>query len=123
MEREPKKSFGALVRRYRKKRGLLQVQAAKAFGIRQSYLSGIETGDKDPPSERVLAAIAEALALDANENAALLASIEESRATLRLPNHVTPSQRQLFFVLIRRSEHLSEAHVGALRAVANLQAA
>lgn len=56
----PLRQVGLNVRRLRLQRGLSQEQAAFESGIAFNYLSGIETGKRNP-SVKVLAGIAKAL--------------------------------------------------------------
>ncbi len=60
--------LGDRIRRKRLDRGLGLREAARLAGISPSYLSRIETaGDRSPPAEKVLRAIAEVLGDDFDE--------------------------------------------------------
>lgn len=61
------KSFGNKIKDARKSRGLSQRQLAEQVNIDYSYLSKIERGKVDPPSEKVLLDIAEVLEIDNDE--------------------------------------------------------
>ncbi len=62
--------FGSLVRELRKKKGLSIEKAAEQANISSSYWSQIETGAKNPPSERIVLRISETLDVPANVLAA-----------------------------------------------------
>lgn len=48
MSTEIRKRFGARVRELRKEKGMLQGELADKVGIRESYLSDLENGKKEP---------------------------------------------------------------------------
>lgn len=54
------KTFGANVRRWRRKRGLSQEELASRAELHPTYVSGIETGYRNP-TLKIVARIAEAL--------------------------------------------------------------
>lgn len=59
--------FGQRLRELRKERGISQKELAKKVGIDFTYLSKIETGSMDPPSEKTILALAKALNADSDE--------------------------------------------------------
>lgn len=59
--------FGQRLRDLRRERNLSQRELASQVGIDFTYLSKIEVGRMDPPSEQVIRRIAEALSADADE--------------------------------------------------------
>jgi len=56
--------FGPCVREYRKAKGLSLRELATAASIDFTYLSKVETGKFPPPSQEVIARLAEALGAD-----------------------------------------------------------
>jgi transcriptional regulator with XRE-family HTH domain len=65
MERvDPNESFGQLVRRLRKKKGLTLVELAERIGSHKGYVSGIENGKVNPPSPEFVRRLARVLRYD-----------------------------------------------------------
>jgi transcriptional regulator with XRE-family HTH domain len=60
-------AFGERVRELRKERGLSQRDLAGRSGIDFTYLSKIENGRMEPPSEEVIRRVALALGTDADD--------------------------------------------------------
>ena len=60
-------SFGRAIREARRQRGISQKELADRAGIDFTYLSKIENDRMAPPSEKAIAAMAEALEMDADE--------------------------------------------------------
>jgi HTH-type transcriptional regulator, competence development regulator len=60
-------NFGERVRELRKEQGMSQRELANRAGIDFTYLSKIENTRMDPPSEKVILRIAEALNTDADQ--------------------------------------------------------
>jgi transcriptional regulator with XRE-family HTH domain len=60
MSTDIRKRFGARIRELRKERNMLQGELADKVGIRESYLSDVETARKEPCLE-VIDMIADAL--------------------------------------------------------------
>jgi transcriptional regulator with XRE-family HTH domain len=58
--KDPRKDFGAAIRRYRLERGLSQEQLAARAGLDRTYVGGIERGERNP-SLKNIARIAAAL--------------------------------------------------------------
>lgn len=59
--------FGSHLRDLRKARRLTQQQLANAVGVDFTYISKVENGRVDPPSESTIRKIADALGADAEE--------------------------------------------------------
>lgn len=59
--------FGSLLRDHRKRRRLTQQQLADAVGVDFTYISKVENGRVDPPSEATLQKIASVLEIDPEE--------------------------------------------------------
>lgn len=57
------KTFGANVRRWRKARGLSQEELADRAKLHPTYVSGIETGHRNP-TVKIIARLAEALEVE-----------------------------------------------------------
>lgn len=59
--------FGVIIRARRKEQGITQRDFAKQIGVNFTYISKIENGALEPPSEAVIQKMAQVLELDANE--------------------------------------------------------
>jgi len=60
------KTFGANVRRWRRERGLSQEELASRAELHPTYVSGIETGYRNP-TVKIVGRIAEALSIEPAE--------------------------------------------------------
>jgi transcriptional regulator with XRE-family HTH domain len=67
-------TFGVTLRRYRLRLGLSQNALAKVVGINASYINRLERGERRAPAREVAFALAEALALSADDVDRLLGS-------------------------------------------------
>ena len=70
--RQPKKRFGAVVRKSRERLGLSQESLADFTGVHRTYIGGIERGERNPSLLNILR-IAEALEI---QPSALFAEME-----------------------------------------------
>ncbi len=61
------KTFGQMIRDARKEKRITQRDLAKMIDVDFSYISKIETGALEPPSESVINKIAKVLEIDSNE--------------------------------------------------------
>ena len=61
------KTFGQTIKNARKEKHITQRDLAKIIDVDFSYISKIETGALEPPSEAVIIKIAKILELDSNE--------------------------------------------------------
>ena len=61
------KTFGKMIRDARKEKRITQRDLAKMIDVDFSYISKIETGALEPPSESVINKIAKVLEIDSNE--------------------------------------------------------
>ncbi len=89
-------AFGERVRELRKARGLSQRDLAGRSGIDFTYLSKIENGRMEPPSEEVIRRVALALGADADELILLADKFPSDLAQeLKTPERVKALRRSL----------------------------
>jgi HTH-type transcriptional regulator, competence development regulator len=89
-------AFGKRLRELRKDRGLSQRGLADRAGIDFTYLSKIENGRMEPPSEEVIRRVAEELGADADELIVLADKFPSDLAQqLKTPERVKALRREL----------------------------
>lgn len=89
-------AFGERVRELRKAQGMSQRELADRAGIDFTYLSKIENGRMEPPSEQVIRSVAEELDADADELIVLADKFPSDLAQeLKTPERVKALRREL----------------------------
>lgn len=100
-------TFGRLIQRLRRERGLTQRQLATVLGLDFTYLSKVENNRGEPPGEETVRKLAEVLEADAEELLALagkvpadlkaraLKDVEFARFLRRLPGASETEIREL----------------------------
>jgi transcriptional regulator with XRE-family HTH domain len=89
-------AFGVRVRELRKAQGLSQRDLAERVGIDFTYLSKIENGRMEPPSEEVIRRIAQELGADADELILLADKFPSDLAReLKTPERIKVLRRSL----------------------------
>jgi transcriptional regulator with XRE-family HTH domain len=89
-------AFGERVRELRKAQGMSQRELADRAGIDFTYLSKIENGRMEPPSEQVIRRVAEELDADADELIVLADKFPSDLAQeLKTPERVKALRREL----------------------------
>jgi transcriptional regulator with XRE-family HTH domain len=89
-------AFGERVRELRKAQGMSQRELADRAGIDFTYLSKIENGRMEPPSEQVIRRVAEELDADADELIVLADKFPSDLAqALKTPERVKALRREL----------------------------
>jgi transcriptional regulator with XRE-family HTH domain len=89
-------AFGEKLRELRRDRGLSQRGLADRAGIDFTYLSKIENGRMEPPSEEVIRRVAEELDADADELIVLADKFPSDLAQqLKTPERVKALRREL----------------------------
>ena len=73
------------LRELRRKRNLLQKEAAEILGYEQSYLSALETGAKGVPKSNFLNQVIKKLELSESEITKLLIAADKSRRVIKVP--------------------------------------
>lgn len=89
-------AFGERVRELRKAQGMSQRELADRAGIDFTYLSKIENGRMEPPSEQVIRRVAEELDADVDELIVLADKFPSDLAQeLKTPERVKALRREL----------------------------
>lgn len=95
-ERRGSMTFGERIKELRKAEGRNQRDLAESVGIDFTYLSKIENGRMEPPSEDVIRRIAEELGADADELIVLAGRFPSDLAQeLKTPERVSALRREL----------------------------
>ena len=81
MDAKGRKDFGEYLKQLRVKAGLTQKQAADIADISVPYLAQTERGERNPPSRRILARLAEAYGVTAQE---LLQKAERAEGLIKI---------------------------------------
>ena len=82
MEADARPAFAALLRGYRRARGLTQEELAEAAGLSRDAINLLERAARRAPRRDTLVALARALKLSADERDRLLAAAVAGRATV-----------------------------------------
>lgn len=108
--------YGKVVRKFRIERGWLLKDMADELKRSASYLSAVETGRK-PPSDDVVAATADALALTGVERAELFRAAELSKDshTIRVGEGQSNDAREVAVGLARGFPGLSPADIADIK--------
>lgn len=105
---ETKESFGGTIKRLRRERDLTQRAVAEKLEIDVTYLSKLENGRGEMPSEKLIRQLAGLLGADAEELLALagrvpseirelaLADVEFARFLRKIPAMDEPERRKLY---------------------------
>lgn len=109
-------NFGGYIQRIRRERGILQRTLAVDLGIDFTYLSKLENGRGEPPSEDLIRRIADKLGLDPEKLLALAGKVPPELREIaqqdydfavflrRLPN-MTLEERQRLYAVRSRARH------------------
>ncbi|MEQ8816058.1 MAG: helix-turn-helix domain-containing protein [Thalassobaculum sp.] len=130
--RDPSDEFGVLLRRWRRQRGVSQLDLALSAGTSQRHLSFLETG-RARPSRYMVVALAGALDVPLRDRNTLLASAGFSPAFLARRDsdpdlaavdaaltHILDKQEPFPAIVIDRAWHLRRANTAAERMLAFL---
>lgn len=85
MRRERAQGFGALLRSYRKVRGLRCNALAREVGVDPSYISRLERAEREPPRRPIVERLCAALRLDRHRADHLLLAAGYAPASLLAP--------------------------------------
>ena len=87
------RSFGEIVRAQRRKLGFTQKQVADSVGVTDAYICSLESDKKSPPPYYTVAAIADALQLDAEQLWKVAVKYREKQAVERSRHKAVTSRR------------------------------
>ena len=99
--------FGNVLSQLRRSRKLQQKELAEYVGIKASYVSAIEGGQKGPPSKPIIQKIIDALHLSIDEKTLLESSIGPSERIIRLPATISLEEYAFIWQLRQRLGSLS----------------
>ena len=111
---EAQETFGETIKRLRREQGLTQRQLAGELKIDFTYLSKLENGRGEKPSEKLVRGLAKRLRADPEELLALAGRVPEEIGEL--------AQRNLSFArLIRRLPQMSDRELEKIYKEANVK--
>ena len=112
--------FGMYLASLRLQHRMKQKDLAEALGVNASYISGIESGRKSPPSSKMISEIAKAMRLSDVEKTELWNYADQSIKVVHIPDDL-PLEGYAFMQELRKSMgSLSSKHFNALRSVVSL---
>lgn len=112
--------FGMYLASLRLQHRLKQKDLAEALGVNASYISGIESGRKSPPSSKLINEIAKVMALSKAEKSQLWNYADQSIKVVHIPDDL-PLEGYAFMQELRKAMgSLSSKHFDVLRSVVSL---
>ena len=103
--------FGVFIRKLRIDSGMLLKNMAEQLGVTSSYLSAVETGKRNIPTEWP-SRIALIFNLSSDSKAELNKAIQESQTEIQINlNNLSRQQRDLALVFARKLDGLDEAKI------------
>jgi transcriptional regulator with XRE-family HTH domain len=112
--------FGMYLASLRLQHRLKQKDLAEALGVNASYISGIESGRKSPPSSKLINEIAKVMALSKAEKSQLWNYADQSIKVVHIPDDL-PLEGYAFMQELRKAMgSLSSNHFDVLRSVVSL---
>ena len=106
--------FGCFLLELRRTRRLRQKQLANLLKVDASYLSGLESGRKGPPSQALVRRLQVALCLDDEETIKLEQAAAASRRKYEIPIDAQLEEYQLMSLLINQIGQLKPAQINAI---------
>lgn len=114
--------FAIAFNKYRLSRGVRQYELGERLGVKQRYLSSLETGTKNPPSESFILKIAAALDLNGEETEALMQSAKESQRKYQLPDDAPVELYQMVYQLWKVMDVLATDQIECIGRVIDMAA-
>lgn len=106
--------FGLALIELRQARSLRQNQLAELLHIDPSYLCGLESGRKGPPSKDFVKRVQRVLDLDDIETLKLEQEARLSRRKYEIPSGAKPAEYKLVSMLINRVGQLKQTQINAM---------
>jgi len=100
--------FASTLKTLRLNRSMLQKDAADLLGYEQSYISGLENGQKSPPKNGFIQKLIKMYQLNDQEQQLLRDSIEQSRLIYRLPKDASLEAYLIFQALEKQITQLGQ---------------
>ena len=98
--------FATTLKILRLNRNLLQKDAADLLGYEQSYISGLENGQKSPPKNDFIKKLIKTYQLNDQEQQMLSEAIEQSRCIYKLPKNASKEAYLVFQALEKQITRL-----------------
>jgi HTH-type transcriptional regulator, competence development regulator len=112
--------FGLSLLELRQVRRLRQKELAGLLRIDPSYLSGLESGRKGPPSKALVKRVQAVLGLNDAETLRLEEAADLSRRKYEIPVDAEPAEYRLVSTLMNRVGHLKPAQINAMAEILKL---
>jgi transcriptional regulator with XRE-family HTH domain len=107
--------FSDLLFNLRRSKGLRQKELADKLNMGSSYLSGLESGHKEPPGEEQLKRFALALELNAEQTEEFVHTAELSRRRIEIPIEASKEEFLLVHEFAAELGTLSHAQIEMMR--------
>lgn len=98
-----------------------QKVAAELLGYEQSYISGLECGQKNPPRKDFIKKVVIAYKLDQEEHLQLLDAVEQSRNIFRLPSSASSEAYSIFQALENQITKLGQNQIQLIKIALGLE--
>lgn len=113
--------FASTLKTLRLNRSLLQKDAADMLGYEQSYISGLENGQKSPPKNGFIQKLIKTYQLNDQEQQILSQSIEQSRLIYRLPKDASLEAYLIFQALEKQITRLGRNEMHLIKIALGLE--
>lgn len=113
--------FASTLKTLRLNRNLLQKDAADLLGYEQSYISGLENGQKGPPKNDFIQKLIKTYQLNDQEQQMLSQSIEQSRLIYRLPKDASLEAYLIFQALEKQINRLGRNEMHLIKIALGLE--
>lgn len=113
--------FASTLKTLRLNRNLLQKDAANLLGYEQSYISGLENGQKSPPKNDFIQKLIKTYQLNNQEQQMLSDAIEQSRYVYRLPKDASLEAFLIFQTLEKQITTLSQNQIQLIKIALGLE--
>jgi transcriptional regulator with XRE-family HTH domain len=113
--------FAELLRFFRRRFNLSQADLARLVGLTAAYIGAIEAGRRNPPTEILIAALAQALRLTPEEHRRLAEAAHRSQRVIRLPRNAGPMDYELAADLRGRFGRLHPCQIAAIQKILEME--
>lgn len=113
--------FASTLKTLRLNRNLLQKDAADMLGYEQSYISGLENGQKSPPKNGFTQKLIKTYQLSDQEQQLLNDSIQQSRLIYRLPKDASLEAYFIFQALEKQITRLGRNEMQLIKIALGLE--
>lgn len=113
--------FASTLKTLRLNRKLLQKDAADLLGYEQSYISGLENGQKSPPKNDFIKKLIKTYQLSDQEQHILSKAIEHTRYIYKLPKDASSEAFLIFQALEKQISRLSQNQMQLIKIALGLE--